>query len=109
MAPDPAREAFTGKISVYYDGYPALLARLPDWLAEPLRGLAGSGEGWGRYLTLLLFARADIGLERDKAGRPAGASANLALARKDRIWLVNPNAGPLSPDILPLQCRPLTE
>ena len=109
VVPDPGRDAFKGKISVYYDGYPGLLSRLPDWLAVPLRSLAGTGEGWRRYLTLLLFARADIGLERDAAGILAGCSPHLALAEKDRLWLVNPDAGPLSPDILPLQCAPAPE
>ena len=106
LAPDAGRDAFSGKISVYYDGYPGVLARLPDWLAAPLRDLAGTGEGWRRYLTLLLFARSDIPLERDAAGRLSGRSANLALTAKDRLWLVNPDAGPLSPDILPLECVP---
>lgn len=107
--PDPARDAFTGKISVYYDGYPAVLARVPDWAAHALRGLAGTGGGWRRYLTLLLFARADIPMARDASGRAAGHSPNLALAAKDRIWLVNPDAGPFSPDILPLECRPVPQ
>lgn len=109
VVPDPGRDAFGGKISVYYDGYPAVLSRLPDWLAAPLRGLAGPGEGWRRYLTLLLFARADIGMKPDAAGRLAGRSPNLSLTEKDRLWLVNPDAGPLSPDILPLQCAPAPE
>lgn len=104
LTPDPAQDAFGGKISVYYDGYPGVLSRLPDWLAAPLRGLAGTGEGWRRWLTLLLFARSDIRLERDATGRLAGRSPNLALTGKDRLWLVNPDAGPLSPDILPLEC-----
>ncbi|MDE5879302.1 MAG: hypothetical protein K2G99_04675, partial [Desulfovibrio sp.] len=51
--PEAGLPAFAGPVSLYYDGYPGLLARLPDWLAGPLRRLAGSGEGWRRYLTLL--------------------------------------------------------
>lgn len=108
-APNPARDTFRGKISVYYDGYPGLATRMPDWLAEPLRALAGTGEGWRRYLTLLLFARADIPLKRNAEGGFAGHSPHLALAGKERLWLVNPDAGPLSPDILPLECRPAPE
>lgn len=109
VVPDPGAEAFGGKISVYYNGYPGVLSRLPDWLAAPLRALAGSGEGWRRWLTLLLFARADINMKRDAAGRLAGHSPHLSLAEKDRLWLVTTDAGPLSPDILALWCGPAAE
>lgn len=105
--PERSTPAFTGPISVYYDGYPGLVGRLPDWLAAPLRSLTGEGEGWRRYLALILFARADIRLAPGADGRLGGRSANLSLAGKDRIWLVNPDAGPLSPDLLPLQCGPV--
>lgn len=105
----PGPGGFAGPVSVYYDGYPGLLARLPDWLAAPLRRLAGSGEGWRRYLVLLFFARADISLKPGDAGTPTGRSSSLALQRSEKLWLVNPEAGALSPDILPLQCLPVKD